>query len=329
MKQQALIHSLTDKSPNSLRKKVNALIGQQLSTWNLARQNYEALATVESKEMNVWGFPMRIQFNPSRIISSGAKVDPQSIKQRPCFLCAHNRPAEQQGILIDNRYEVLVNPFPIFPRHLTIPSVQHIDQKIATHFEDMLLLAQHLPDYVLFYNGPQCGASAPDHLHFQAGNKGFLPIEAHWSRWRKLSEAIIKQPQFILLRHITYPHTLLAMESADISQLRLWFDRIYALLPHNANQPEPMINLLCSWKKGQWIIWLFPRDLHRPDCYFAKDKTKLLISPASVDLGGVFITPRKVDFNKITEQNMLTILEEVSIDCQQADNICNALQTMK
>lgn len=329
MKQQALAHSLTDSSAYPLSKKVNALVEQQLSTWNLARQNYEALATVESKEMNVWGFPMRVQFNPSRIISSSAKVDPQSIKQRPCFLCAHNRPAEQQGILIDNRYEVLINPFPIFSRHLTIPSIQHIDQQIATHFEDMLLLAQQLPDYVLFYNGPQCGASAPDHLHFQAGNKSFLPIEVHWSQWRKLSEVVIRQPQLILLRHIIYPHTLLAMESTDIHLLRVWFDRIYALLPHNANQTEPMINLVCSWQKGQWIIWLFPRNSHRPDCYFAKDNTRLLISPASVDLGGVFITPRKEDFDKITAQNMLTILNEVSISCEQTDAICNTLRTMK
>jgi ATP adenylyltransferase/5',5'''-P-1,P-4-tetraphosphate phosphorylase II len=328
MKNQTSLHYATADLNHSLTNKTKNLLNQQLTNWDLAKRNYTALKTVESKTVDVLGFPMDVQFNPSRIISSAAKIDPKSIQQRPCFLCKKNRPAEQNGILVDDRYWVLVNPFPIFPKHLTIPFVEHIDQRIAGHFEDMLKLAQILPEFVLFYNGPQCGASAPDHLHFQAGSKGFIPLEIHWNAWRHFAERIIEYPDFSLLRHITYPHALLVMESSDRQTLITWFENIYRQLENPDNGVEPMMNLLCSWENGQWIVWLFPRRLHRPVCYFADGAQQLLISPASVDLAGVFITPREEDFQKVTASDLATIMDEVSIPCDSLDKICHTLRNL-
>lgn len=313
-------------SEQSLAHAIDALFEQQVAHWDLAKQNYEALKTAKSKTLNVLGFPLQVQFNPSRIVSSAAKVDPKSIQQRPCLLCETNRPAEQQGILVDHRYWILVNPFPIFPKHLTISSVEHIDQHIAGNFGDMLLLAKALPEFVLFYNGPQCGASAPDHLHFQAGNKGFLPLEFHWNTWKNYTEPIVEELNFTLCRHITYPHALLAMESGDSERLIEWFEKIYSLLDNKRTNIEPMINLVCTWQKDKWIVWLFPREIHRPACYFAEDETQLLISPASVDLSGVFITPREEDFQKVTATDIATILDEISTPCEQLDILCQTLK---
>jgi ATP adenylyltransferase/5',5'''-P-1,P-4-tetraphosphate phosphorylase II len=309
-----------------LTSKVEALLVHQLSHWDLAKQNYEALKTIESKTLDVFGFQMQVQFNPSRIVSSAAKVDSTSIQQRPCFLCEKNRPLEQEGILVDNRYWILVNPFPIFSKHLTIPFIEHIDQRIDDHFGDMLDLAKALPEFILFYNGPQCGASAPDHLHFQAGEKGFLPLEKNWTAWKHYAERVVERSNFMLFQHITYPHVMLVMESSDRQTAIRWFEKIYQALNNNVNEVEPMLNLLCSWQDGQWIVWLFPRRLHRPACYFAEGAKRLLISPASVDLAGVFITPREEDFQKVTETDIATILDEVSISCDLMDRICYTLQ---
>jgi ATP adenylyltransferase/5',5'''-P-1,P-4-tetraphosphate phosphorylase II len=161
---------------------VNRLFEEQLSSWKQARDNYEALDRVMTREVNVDGFTFKIQFNPARIVSSAAKVDAKSIKERNCFLCKENRPAVQKGIDFSfddmDHYTVLINPFPIFKRHLTIPLEEHRDQLIRGRFNVMLELARKLTDFTIFYNGPKCGASAPDHFHFQAGIKGFMPIES-------------------------------------------------------------------------------------------------------------------------------------------------------
>ncbi len=158
-------------------RSVSDLFESQLSEWDLARDNYRQLDNVKVRKIFFAEFEIVVQFNPGRITSSAAKVDARSIEARPCFLCEKNRPAQQRGISFEQDYTILINPFPIFRRHLTIVSDTHTDQRIAGNFMTMLSLAEALPEYVIFYNGPQCGASAPDHLHFQAGNKGFLLIE--------------------------------------------------------------------------------------------------------------------------------------------------------
>ena len=267
---------------------IRQLFDLQLMNWELARENYRALRQVEVKTLFVDGYEFKIQFNPARIISSAAKVDAQSIKERKCFLCEENRPAEQKGILFSERYTLLINPYPIFPRHLTIPAIEHTPQRIAIRFGNMLDLAQQLDDYVVFYNGQKCGASAPDHFHFQAGNKGFLPIEKA-KNW------------FNTIR----------LESENKQEIIDRFQQVYSTLPLKSGDDEPMMNILAWYESGKWIVCIFPRKKHRPACYFAEGDANLLISPAAIDLGGVFIIPLEKDFLKITSKDISQILHEV------------------
>ncbi|MDR0866076.1 MAG: DUF4922 domain-containing protein, partial [Candidatus Symbiothrix sp.] len=162
---------------NLTTKIVKDLLCDQLEEWSLVKSNYEALKNVKSKEFQFDGFIIKVQFNPARIVSSAAKIDAKSIQERKCFLCPANLPKEQTGIPFGNDYQLLVNPFPIFPEHFTIPTYKHTDQLIIHRYGDMLDLAKSMDKYTVFYNGPKCGASAPDHAHFQAGIKGFLPLE--------------------------------------------------------------------------------------------------------------------------------------------------------
>lgn len=310
----------------ALEDEAEKLLEKQCSDWKLAKENYAALQRVETKTLEVEGFEMHVQYNPSRIVSSGANVDAASIQKRACFLCQENRPLEQQEINWHQRYWLLVNPFPIFPKHLTIASVQHIEQQISGHFADMLRLSEELPSYVLFYNGPRCGASAPDHLHFQAGNKGFLPLEDQWSKWSEKAEVLVKETNFCLIRLKTYPHAVLVMETADMHRLVQWFNNLYHHLEIDSVDSEPMMNLLCSWKDGTWRVWIFLRSKHRPTCYFAPDANRMLISPAAVDLSGMVITPRYEDFQKITAEDLASIFHEVSMEESLFDRLCNSLK---
>ena len=294
-----------------MNQTIHNLLTEQLVSWETARNNYAALSAVQVKELNVNGILYKVQFNPARIVSSGAKVDAKSIKERKCFLCPANLPAEQKGIPFEGHYNILVNPFPIFPRHLTIPETAHVNQRISPRFGDMLDLAQQLTDYTIFYNGPKCGASAPDHAHFQAGNKGFMPIE---HSWRELGAGKVADYGQATLWHLNdTPRTTLVIESADRKTAIKLFDIVYHSLDIQPGEDEPMMNVLGMYEAGKWIVFIFPRAKHRPACYTAEGDANLLSSPASVDLGGVFITPVEKDFIKITAEDIAQILGEVCL----------------
>ena len=311
---------------DSLMDRVYDLLERQITVWELPKRNYTSLNQVETKMLKVGGVEMMVQFNPSRIVSSAAKVDAASIKERKCFLCKAHLPQEQEGIPFGNGYLILVNPFPIFPKHFTIPALEHTDQRIRTRLGDMLDIAKALNDCVLFYNGPKCGASAPDHMHFQAGNRGFLPLEKNWnSIYREQSEVIIDRSEMKVSRLPYYAHAALALESADKEAMLQLFEKIYTLLTVPQDSPEPMLNLLCRFDDGLWTLWVFPRKLHRPRQYFAEGDDNLLISPASVDLGGVFITPLQKDFEKITSNDIEDILRQISMDADEFDLLCSRL----
>ncbi|WP_303208793.1 DUF4922 domain-containing protein [Bacteroides oleiciplenus] len=294
-----------------MNQTINNLLTSQLGTWEMARNNYAALSGVQVKELEVNGIPYKVQFNPARIVSSGAKVDTKSIKERKCFLCPANLPPVQKGIPFEGHYSILVNPFPIFPRHLTIPEVAHVDQRIAVRFNDMLALAQVLTDYTIFYNGPKCGASAPDHAHFQAGNKGFMPIEKDWRG--QVAGKIVDYGEATLWYLNDTPRATLVIESANKKHTAALFDIIYHSLDIKPGDDEPMMNVLAWYEDGKWIACIFPREKHRPACYTAEGEANLLSSPASVDLGGVFITPVEKDFLKITAGDIAQILSEVCL----------------
>ena len=294
-----------------MNQTIHNLLTEQLASWETARNNYAALSGVQMKELNVNGTLYKVQFNPARIVSSGAKVDAKSIKERKCFLCPANLPAVQKGIPFEGHYNILVNPFPIFPRHLTVPETAHVAQRIAPRFGDMLDLARQLTDYTIFYNGPKCGASAPDHAHFQAGNKGFMPIEQDWRR--QIAGKVADYGQATLWWLNDAPRTTLVIESADRKTAIKLFDTVYHSLDIQPGEDEPMMNVLVMYEDNKWIVFVFPRAKHRPACYTAEGDANLLSSPASVDLGGVFITPVEKDFIKITAEDIAQILSEVCL----------------
>lgn len=306
-----------------MNETIQKFLTEQLADWETARNNYAALAGVQVRELNVCGVRYKVQFNPARIVSSGAKVDAKSIQERKCFLCPANLPAQQKGIPFGGHYQILVNPFPIFPRHLTIPDLNHTPQRIEGRLEDMMELARQLTDFTIFYNGPRCGASAPDHAHFQAGNRGFMPIEADWKNL--IAGRIADYGKATLYYLNDQPRTTLVIQSADMASANHLFRLICRLLPEQP-EGEPMLNLLAMYDEGVWTLFVFPRAKHRPACYTAEGDARLLSSPASVDLGGVFITPVEADFHKISPAIMEQILSEV---CLSASDFAKLRQDIK
>lgn len=310
-----------------MKEKVEQLISKQLSKWELAHNNYKSLSEIRTKELNVGGFLYKVQYNPARITSSGAKTDAQSIQARKCFLCANNRPAEQQGIPFDEHYEVLLNPYPIFPQHLTIPNIAHTPQSIEEHIRSMLHLAYLLPDYTLFYNGPQCGASAPDHMHFQAGTRGYMPIEKQWRE--VVEERVTRCGEAILWRIDDAPRNSLIIESRNIEDGVKLFNNVYRTLSIPLHADEPMLNLLVLYEEEKWVIIMLLRKKHRPDCYYAEGEKRMLCSPASVDLGGVIILPLAEDFEKITDEMAQNIISEVCLSTEEVIQICKRVKEPK
>jgi len=297
-------------------KKARELIREQTGEWDLATKNYASLKKVKVKTFDYGDYHIDIQFNPKRIVSSAAKVDTKSIEARPCFLCEKNLPSQQRGLYFKNEYIVLVNPFPIFPEHLTIPHISHTNQRISGNFGSMLNLAAGLDDFVLFYNGPKCGASAPEHLHFQAGIKGFLPIETDFSNNKCCKE--VRTIDNVTISHWPdYQRGIISLNSKDRENLIECFNLIYSKLQiSQPNEVEPMLNILAIFEQGEWIIHIFPRTLHRPVQYFATGEKQFILSPASVDMGGVLITPREEDFTKISKEDIRDIFNQVCLEPQ-------------
>ena len=288
----------------------------QNHTWKLSADNYRGLDSVEEKLFLFDGFVIKVQFNPERMRSSTAKVDQSSIAARKCFLCSENRPGIQNSLALPHDFLLLVNPFPIFKTHFTIPSIHHIPQHLTGNLAAMFTIARLMEGFQLFYNGPECGASAPDHLHFQAGETGFLPVESEFLSLRLNKDALIFGST--TTRVWTIDHYLRRMISVETESREHGIHMIEKILSRFGEiQPgkiEPMVNLLCTFKEGKWILHLFPRKLHRPAQYFAEGKNQLLISPASVDFGGVFITPRREDFEKITAADIADIFDQVTLE---------------
>ncbi|MBP1618625.1 MAG: hypothetical protein H6Q14_2452 [Bacteroidetes bacterium] len=312
---------------NLFAETIEAMRRKQVQEWALAKANYENLEGVETKGIKLGNSSFIIQFNPKRILSSAAKVDSKSIMERKCFLCKENLPVEQIGNDFVGRYIVLVNPYPIFPKHLTIPGYVHEPQKILGKLTDMLELARNLDDYVVFYNGPKCGASAPDHFHFQAGNKGFLPLETGFSLLKK--KVFVEEEGIAVSLLAEYPCPALAIESRNIKLIEEYFLEIYNLLEIKEDEYEPMMNIVAWYGEEGFKLCIFPRAKHRPSCYFAEGEKNILISPASVDMGGVFITPRQADFENITATDLGNIIQEVCMDANSLEKIAYHLKNKK
>jgi ATP adenylyltransferase/5',5'''-P-1,P-4-tetraphosphate phosphorylase II len=294
-------------------EKVNELFSSQLHEWELARVNYGQLTRVKTRSLDYGTFKILVQFNPERIRSSAAKVDAKSIESRPCFLCSENRPPVQMGVAFEKNLTILVNPYPIFTRHLTIPSEHHSDQRILENFGAMLLLAKAIPDFIVFYNGPECGASAPDHLHFQAGSKDFIPLENDFIEG--IHTRLLKVKNGIELWHWNnYIRGIVTMRGSEEEELINIFTSFYKKFSSiQYDKPEPMMNIVVSYNGDVWIVHIIPRKGHRPSQFFLEGDDKILLSPASVDLGGVIIIPREEDFLKITKDDVTDIFRQVCI----------------
>ncbi|HWR99969.1 MAG TPA: DUF4922 domain-containing protein [Prolixibacteraceae bacterium] len=289
---------------------------EQNQGWKLSADNYSGLDHVEEKTFLIGGYEIKVQFNPERIRSSSAKVDKDSISARKCFLCSENRPVEQNKLDMGNDFLLLVNPFPIFKTHFTLPSVHHIPQLLISALDAMFDISRQMQDYLLFYNGPECGASAPDHLHFQAGETGFLPVEQEFNSLKKTAGSLILESKHLnIWAFDQYLRKMISFETGSIQMgIRTIETILNCLGKIQPGKAEPMVNLLCYYKNGKWIVHLFPRKMHRPTQFFAHGTDQLLISPASVDFGGVFITPRRDDFDKITAADVTDIFSQVSLD---------------
>jgi len=310
---------------NKLNSKITELLHEQVSNWELARTNFAGLKTVRTKSFDFGDFEVKVQFNPARIVSSGAKVDAKTIAERKCFLCTENRPAAQNSVDAGD-YLVLVNPFPIFPEHFTIPRKEHVEQQIKPYFSDMLELAKALDDYLIFYNGPRCGASAPDHMHFQAGTKDFLPLENDYTRLKDThAQLLVESENFQLYNFNNYLRTVYCIESTDVESAKDAFEKLYTyftsppapLLEERGEievggEVEPMLNIVCTFEDGKWFTFVLPRKTFRPWQYSAEGEQQLLVSPATVEMCGIFITPIEAHFEKITKEDVESILKQAS-----------------
>ena len=312
---------------------LQSLLKRQLAGWPEAARRYRDLREVQTKEITIGGMPVRVQYNPARAVSTLARTDAASIAARPCFLCRGNRPQQQEALPFEGcdgrRYEILVNPFPIFPEHFTIPAVDHVPQRIAGRFPDMLRLAEAFPDMTVFYNGPESGASAPDHFHFQMGCKGFLPVERHFGL---LGPKTVMRPGAAAIALTSaYIPGLPVITAPDAESAEAAFLRVLRSLPVSPRTGEPQINILCWTERnicaesrnshgnisrertaGNIIfrVLVIPRKAHRPSCYYAPEGEAVRISPASVDLGGVFIVPVDEDFRRTDAGVLQNIIRE-------------------
>ncbi|MGE5431927.1 MAG: DUF4922 domain-containing protein [Syntrophomonadaceae bacterium] len=304
-------------SSDDLAGKAKALLAQQKDSWDLLSKGYNSLGSVKVKTFEFDHFKINVQFNPGRITSSAAKVDEKSIKERKCFLCPDNLPEAQKGIIYKDDYIVLCNPFPIFNEHFTLPKTVHVPQEIRSSFSEMLDFTKDLSRYyTVFYNGPKCGASAPDHLHFQAGDKAFMPIDSEYSEIKEnLGRKIIDCNGLQVFAVDKYPGKFLSFESSDCEALIKGFNDFYGIFNEisSSGSEEPMMNILSFYENERWHVLVFPRAKHRPSYFFMEGDDNILLSPASVDMGGVLITPLEKDFNKITKENIVDIFRQVTL----------------
>ena len=276
----------------NLQTEINELFVQQQGAWEQLKEAIAQRDKIREKVFS-WGdkFTVNVQYNPARIISTAAKIEKREIEQRPCFLCEMNRPLVQRGVPYLGKYMILCNPFPILQNHVTIPIHSHVPQRIRNKTGDILTLAEALPDYIVFYNGPKCGASAPDHFHLQAGLKTSL-----------------------LMQGDNALRSCLTIVSENRKEVELLFEDVYQYLRHRQpEEEEPMMNVIAFTEGGKYKLHLFPRKAHRPRHYYEEGGRQLLVSPGALDMAGLLITVREEDFNKIEQQDIEDIYSQVSM----------------
>lgn len=326
---------------------ISKFFHQQLAEWKEVEQRFKELETsVQIKKLCCNDVAIAVQYNPCRIVSTSARIDAKALKKRPCFLCDVNRPNVQRSLPVEGKLQVLVNPYPILPQHLTIPTRHHVPQELKLLYVSMNRLAWELVNSVVFYNGPHCGASAPDHAHLQAGSRGVIPLERYWEYYATRLEKVwpissvdetelqdegctTPNAGIFLLKGYVCPAFVLIGEQIDTTILA---DKLFACLPIGEGKKEPDVNVITWKEKGgpvtndHIVSVVFLRSKHRPNCYFAEGDKKFIVSPGAVDMGGLLITPRKEDFERMTSKIAQSILREVIVSPKEIEHIVKRLQ---
>lgn len=327
MELKARQHMLQGKADIMEDSSISRFFNRQLEVWTDARHRFRDLKHVETRQFSD---QLKLQWNPARIVSTGAKIDKKTLGERPCFLCDKNRPKEQMSKQIDEKFHLLVNPFPILPVHFTIPARKHQPQLIYKNYGEMHRFISLHSDLMVFYNGPKCGASAPDHLHFQAGTNGILPLQTNWQRLSRNLTDIISlndEEKISVVRDFIVPAFVIISKSAESDEAL--FRRLYKAMPQRGDETEPMMNII-SWRKGEeFISVVIPRDKHRPEAYFAEGDAQFVVSPGALDMSGLIITPREEDFRKLTEEKALSLLQECGVSEEKMNAIIAKLKASK
>lgn len=327
MELKARQHLLQGKADIMEDSSISRFFNRQLEVWTDARHRFRDLKHVETRQFSD---QLKLQWNPARIVSTGAKIDKKTLGERPCFLCDKNRPKEQMSKQIDEKFHLLVNPFPILPVHFTIPARKHQPQLIYKNYGEMHRFISLHSDLMVFYNGPKCGASAPDHLHFQAGTNGILPLQTNWQRLSRNLTDIISlndEEKISVVRDFIVPAFVIISKSAESDEAL--FRRLYKAMPQRGDETEPMMNII-SWRKGEeFISVVIPREKHRPEAYFAEGDAQFVVSPGALDMSGLIITPREEDFRKLTEEKVLSLLQECGVSEEKMNAIIAKLKASK
>ncbi|MEK6300979.1 MAG: DUF4922 domain-containing protein [Acidobacteriota bacterium] len=298
-----------------------ALIEHQREHWPQLAEGYAGLQEIETKRVRVEESEAVIQHNPKRIRSTGAAIDKATVSGRPCFLCADNLPEEEKGIAYGDDLVILCNPFPVLDHHLSIVQREHIEQKIEGNVETLLDLARDFgPEFFALYNGPECGASAPDHLHFQVCSRDGLPIEEHvFDDEPQLAEDCsyceeTARNSFELFTLGGCGRSVVVFRGGNRSEMVRWVNEVLHELGQTTDGAEPLVNIVCVYDTRLWTVYLFPRAKHRPASFFAEGDQRLTVSPGAIDMAGVVVVPERAHFDKIDSELITGIFAEVSMN---------------
>jgi hypothetical protein len=319
-------------SAESLRARAAALIEHQKGSWPMLAGGYRAMAQVETKSFMVAESHIVVQHNPGRIRSTSASVDRGAVAARGCFLCPESLPEEEKGIACPGDFIILCNPFPVLDNHLSIVHREHVPQSIEGNIEKLLDLACALgPEFFVLYNGPECGASAPDHLHFQACSRRLLPIysdlaaseETKAEHCEYCEEAASEGFELFTLDNCG--RAVIVYRGNRSEEISGWVYRTLEKLPPGAEHREPAFNIVCTYERSVWTVFLFPRSRHRPACFYAEGDARLLVSPGAIDMAGVIVVPERSHFERIDAQVVSKIYSEVSPDVERVNDLIRSV----
>ena len=303
------------------------LFSQQLFNWQEFAVAHMNMKGAWLREIISGQHTLLVQFNQGRTVSATAALDADTIRRRPCFLCEYHLPAAQKAVLYGQTFLILVNPYPIFSPHYTVVHINHEPQDIESNLDVLLALAHDLgPSFTVFYNGPRCGASAPDHHHFQVCPAGMIPVEKAWEeRESEVPGADRDGVSFGVLR--LPGRSALFVEGSVPETLEAFLKRLIGAMGEvMGSAEEPMLNLFCTKKEGRWRLLIFPRRKHRPDAYYREGAGSVLVTPGAVEMGGLLITIREDDFLKMTPALAEEIYREVSLSTEMIEEIVNKMK---